>query len=134
MSSTYGQKLQMNIPLIPVHQSHAIIVRFDLARSMVLGDRHIFSRTVQISLMHLLLTEKASVSNSDKTDGVQSLIRLMILPTHKEVCTRICCQLQIIRRKLKWSRRTITRKLPQTNITVFLQILYHAQNRDQERC
>ena len=68
-------------------------------------------------------------SNSDKPHGVLSL---MISHKHKEVSTRICCQLQIITRKLKWSRKTIARKLQQTDITFFLQILYHAQNRDQE--
>ena len=70
MSSTYERKLQMNIPLIPVHQRHTIIVRFDLARSMVLSDRRIFSKTVKISLMHVCLTEKATVSNSEKTHRV----------------------------------------------------------------
>lgn len=38
-----------------------IIVRFDLARSMVLSDRRILSKTVEISLMHVCLTEKATV-------------------------------------------------------------------------
>ena len=107
-----------------------IIVRFDLARSMVLSDRRILSKTVEISLMHVCLTEKATVIKHMES----SVNQLMIMPTHKEVCARICCQLQIIARKLKWFRRTIIKKLQQTNITVFLQILYHAQNRDQERC
>ena len=129
MSSTYEQKLQMNIPLILVHQSHTIIVRFDLARSMVHGDRRILSRTVEISLMHVLLTEKATVSNSDKTDGVQVFNQLNDLANGKEVCTRICCQLQIITRKLKWFRRTITRKLLQTNITFLT-----CTKQRQERC
>ena len=88
----------------------------------------LFSRTVEVTFTRMF-NRKATVSNGDKRHGVQSS---MISHKHTEVCTRKCCQLQIITRKLKWFWNTITKKLQQTYITFFLQILYHTQNRDKE--